>query len=929
MAINDDNSKLETRSLLGGQPTSWWEKFKTKWSGTPKKIKQRAFVLAGTMIVSLIVFQVIIPYGFPVYGSFLAIAVPLLSISLGALLVYAFAALALVVAVGFIFRVWRQDISDIPLFTRPTSASSNVSLRTQHQDQENEFRSPEESEQEHSRHEEENTGTNQNGASEVKEEVENAPNLLGPSNLTQQTSSHAQLLEEIKSRLTPDKPNTPSSFKENKTTSNEPAKLDLSLLQKQLEPTPVIDAGFAPPLGSNQEDEKNEKNETTEPELLSFPQNESTPSSTFTPVTSILLESNRPNEKNELEDKEIGRFSSEQQMEKQANDPEFTLSQSSEVNQSIPESSQYTNFSDSQEQWLQSDVFNPHVYPQLQDLENWDIQKSGIFDFSHLPTQTISSAHISSGDISKSISASLYQSFTATTGGASSTQLPSEIISLEKDQISAFLYESLTLEEVSSDEEADSDNNQDLLSSQLNNADLDALNQTSQVQDQHALSASLYQSSTVKTNSTSLHEEKAKHIDHHVLAKEKQQAFINMGRFLIKSLCDAAPEDACSKKFNASQPSLPKWLEEISKEVDLVQFVGLADKDTRINISQEKVSLFRTCASQINIVSTAALSLKRTLFPVEASHRKNRQIYLAAVLCMMWAIYKEAADQGDDFSRGSYKIVDEKQQRLFECLRDYVAFVARTATPENVSPYGVSILDTTQRVATGNISSFFSNHGHAISTFAYSRDPQLKLSSHYLGNRQQYGIDLRFEENEFSLPLFPFKSTHLLFGAVDCQGQQVTFLKFEPEGLGEPTEAVAHGLSFMNSHHATGQSRREKDVPPTLYAAYEDFCMAVGTKSVAIKKATVHQMHNYMFVESVDGSTLEAAEAAKEAFLKAAKELNYAENLALRTGNESILALEPIKAKSDANLETIAPKPKPLQEEDGFLLLEFSTSFVN
>lgn len=223
-------------------------------------------------------------------------------------------------------------------------------------------------------------------------------------------------------------------------------------------------------------------------------------------------------------------------------------------------------------------------------------------------------------------------------------------------------------------------------------------------------------------------------------------------------------------------------------DTDLYQQSGLADENNipcDLKNNQEFLSL-----------TGYFKSWNRYFFPNE-EHANQRRNYLIGVVCVMWSLYNQAALEQNDFSRGSYKIID-KDNRLFAFLKGYVQFATGYETPW----YSWS------------------------NNFAYSRAPAYGLSSHYKDSSfqaEQYGIDMRLKGDQSILKLLPNEFAHLLFGDVTIGDKHYTFIKFEPVGMGSLSEWLEHALHFTQSGHVEDQARREKDVPENVQRVYDMF----------------------------------------------------------------------------------------------------------
>src|SRR5207249_1660859 len=146
--------------------------------------------------------------------------------------------------------------------------------------------------------------------------------------------------------------------------------------------------------------------------------------------------------------------------------------------------------------------------------------------------------------------------------------------------------------------------------------------------------------------------------------------------------------------------------------------------------------------------------------------------------------------------RGSYKLIDP-ENRLYECLLEYVKFATKNEEPSHVLPFGVFALHKPLDCVA--FQSSLSRLMTKPSQFAYARvGTIMPLSSHYKQDKNQWGIDIRFTNNELALNLLPHGFSHILFGTVSSNGKQNTFVKFEPNCLGNFVEATVHGVDFVH-----------------------------------------------------------------------------------------------------------------------------------
>ena len=266
---------------------------------------------------------------------------------------------------------------------------------------------------------------------------------------------------------------------------------------------------------------------------------------------------------------------------------------------------------------------------------------------------------------------------------------------------------------------------------------------------------------------------------------------------------------------------------------------------------------------------------------------ESRNDYLAAILCITWALYNHAEVS---VKRGSYKIGDQNH-KLYKFLVNFVQFANKTVSPSAIMPYGSSLLHIFP--------------GNSYSRTAYSRTPPFG-SSHYKSNPDQFGIDVRFDLAGIALPLFPNGGTHLLFGDVSMMGEKLTFLKIEETGLGTLGDFCDHSCSYAQSGVVAADSRREKD--NHLMPEWLAFCQAAGMPHNPKEQIPVHEMYLRMHSRELHelhklhkmhldmGGHLQLTnpvQIARQAFLLKAIDL-YGPDISLllfRTGHEVFLDL--------------------------------------
>lgn len=256
------------------------------------------------------------------------------------------------------------------------------------------------------------------------------------------------------------------------------------------------------------------------------------------------------------------------------------------------------------------------------------------------------------------------------------------------------------------------------------------------------------------------------------------------------------------------------------------------------------------------LMSPAIIKAANRFVRGDVIHAGQRRNYLTAIVCMMWALNQAASEQDKVIERGSFKLLDP-DGKLFDFLHHYVQFSTGQEMPGTL----------------------FSND------FAYARDPKFACSSHYKCDRDQFGIDVRFQGGDYALPLLPHQHTHILFGRVKIGGEYYTFVKFEEAGLGNVTEFLEHSLHFANSGTVdVTKTFREKDIPESLTGQYQNFCTAVGIEP--IKKPSLHAMWAHI-KQNITPDNADA-QTARENFLAAADKFRL-DHIDIRNGQEVII----------------------------------------
>ncbi len=242
---------------------------------------------------------------------------------------------------------------------------------------------------------------------------------------------------------------------------------------------------------------------------------------------------------------------------------------------------------------------------------------------------------------------------------------------------------------------------------------------------------------------------------------------------------------------------------------------------------------------------------------------EKRLDYLAAILCISWALSAINKRLGNDVVRGSFTIINHVQ--VYDFFLGYVELVSGS-----------------------------DEHGHFKnrSSLAYSRNPTYKFSSHYTNFTNQYGIDMRFVEQGEAFGLLPHRHSHILFGLIKSnEDTNSTFFKFEPHGIGTPTDLWHHFIDYIYSTKPPKSeiSHREKDVPDELQGLYDEFCEQTGEAQVGklIKEMWQHII-DYAFKNNHNSAQHLSHEADNDwhmVFFDAAKDIKNKFEAIARTYN--------------------------------------------
>jgi len=248
-----------------------------------------------------------------------------------------------------------------------------------------------------------------------------------------------------------------------------------------------------------------------------------------------------------------------------------------------------------------------------------------------------------------------------------------------------------------------------------------------------------------------------------------------------------------------------------------------------------------------------------------------RQSYLSSIISVVWCLYDCALRMGDAFEQGAF---NQENKNLYDFFMRYIIFVNRGH--EKLGLLG------------GNC-----NHPHA-----YQR-----ISSHLKGlakgkNIHQYGIDIRFSENEAARNFLPNKMTHLLFIPYGPEDHKF-ILKPEDDCMYNFSEIFSHGIGLGRSKYETlfGSSddekhQRKERIPRKIIS---DFGKLMNQASIDKDKRVQYEAE----VEALGiqrivslGGELGAVEPICSYIKQLKKEYNHT---GMRFGREVILSKEELK----------------------------------
>ena len=283
-------------------------------------------------------------------------------------------------------------------------------------------------------------------------------------------------------------------------------------------------------------------------------------------------------------------------------------------------------------------------------------------------------------------------------------------------------------------------------------------------------------------------------------------------------------------------------------------------------LDKEMLSKFKELASLRNVFFDPSIPHKVEEKPEWGEI--YRQTYLANIVSLMWYINFLADYSKEEMNkRASFTLIDPAH-KIYAFLLEYIKFTTGSPNPKDL-PYFLT-----------------SNN------FGYRRDPQSGGSSHHkkISPEAQFGIDLRMTKESTVLKLLPYGHTHILFGNLDMrEAIDLTFLKFEPVGLGALREITAHGKNFAESLSATKTPKRvEHKMHPRVERALKPLRSIIDLEGKAWTIGNI-----YRNLKMIQGSNDISPHKQKiDAFLSLLDEIYPMGNHRLRVGNEIILDMK-------------------------------------
>jgi len=185
----------------------------------------------------------------------------------------------------------------------------------------------------------------------------------------------------------------------------------------------------------------------------------------------------------------------------------------------------------------------------------------------------------------------------------------------------------------------------------------------------------------------------------------------------------------------------------------------------------------------------------------------KKQIAMLKCASLITSLYKEAAQTGHLFVKGSFSIED-KEKKLYDTM--------------------------------------YSLAKKASSKHFYDRKPP--WSSHYTDSPDQHGLDIVLEENAKNnyLDILPDGRHHILFGSVNKGNKQKgTYVKCEHYGLASTFDYINHAKQYVK-YRLSGRNkqgaRRETDLPIRFATLWIAYCDAFGIKNSIKEEAYVYEI---------------------------------------------------------------------------------------
>ncbi len=215
-----------------------------------------------------------------------------------------------------------------------------------------------------------------------------------------------------------------------------------------------------------------------------------------------------------------------------------------------------------------------------------------------------------------------------------------------------------------------------------------------------------------------------------------------------------------------------------------------------------RIESFPDSASKTNPYWVSSIPTLRQVLQWKTEHPQedqDRKAYLESMICVLWALDDHAKNKNQGFQSGAFSVKDD-DELLYQFFLGYLSVCGYESIQD--LPYGP-----------------YNSANMAGDPFVYNRHPKggwVKGSSHYTRKTlAQIGIDIRFEEKGWTLPLLPHGMKHLIVGRIAGDGilPAKTFIKWEEEGSGDLTSTLTHLGYYSYSLFSRKDRRSEKDIP--------------------------------------------------------------------------------------------------------------------